>query len=114
MPAASYGVYGARKVWRQLHGEGVPVVRCTVERLMRADVLCGVVRGKARRTTVPAELTARPGDLLERDFTAPPPAPPDMVSCLAPIDDVVARTAEQAAWRGGGMGGDVVAVARVH
>ena len=26
-------VYGARKVWRQLHREGFPVARCTVERL---------------------------------------------------------------------------------
>ena len=25
-------VYGARKVWRQLHREGIPVARCTVER----------------------------------------------------------------------------------
>jgi hypothetical protein len=49
------------------------VARCTVERLMRADGLTGVVRGKPRRTIVPAELAARPGDLLERDFTAPAP-----------------------------------------
>ena len=26
-------VYGARKVWRQLHREGIEVARCTVERL---------------------------------------------------------------------------------
>jgi len=71
--ADNYGVYGARKVWRQLRREGIEVARCTVERLMRADGLAGVIRGKARRTTVPAELAARPGDLLERDFTAPAP-----------------------------------------
>jgi putative transposase len=70
---ANYGVYGARKVWHQLRREGTAVARCTVERLMRADGLTGVVRGKTRRTTVPAELAARPGDLLERDFTAPAP-----------------------------------------
>jgi putative transposase len=29
-----FGVYGARKVWRQLHREGIAVARCTVERLM--------------------------------------------------------------------------------
>ena len=29
-------VYGARKVWRQLLREHVPVARCTVDRLMRA------------------------------------------------------------------------------
>ena len=27
-------VYGARKVWHQLNREGIPVARCTVERLM--------------------------------------------------------------------------------
>jgi putative transposase len=33
--AANFGVYGARKVWHQLHREGVIVARCTVERPMR-------------------------------------------------------------------------------
>ena len=28
----NFGVYGARKVWRQLQREGVGVARCTVER----------------------------------------------------------------------------------
>jgi transposase InsO family protein len=28
-------VYGVRRVWRQLHREGIPVARCTVARLMR-------------------------------------------------------------------------------
>jgi putative transposase len=32
----NYGVYGARKVWRQLLREGHQVARCTVERRMRA------------------------------------------------------------------------------
>jgi putative transposase len=32
--AADFGVYGARKVWRQLQREGIAVARCTVERLM--------------------------------------------------------------------------------
>jgi transposase InsO family protein len=31
-------VYGARKVWRQLHREGLPVARCTVERLAEAGI----------------------------------------------------------------------------
>ena len=30
---ANFGVYGARKVWRQLGCEGIAVARCTVERL---------------------------------------------------------------------------------
>ena len=29
-----FGVYGVRKLWRQLRREGIPVARCTVERLM--------------------------------------------------------------------------------
>ncbi len=43
---ANYSVYGPRKVWRQLRREGITVARCTVERLMRALGLKGVVRGK--------------------------------------------------------------------
>jgi putative transposase len=39
----NYEVYGARKVWRQLHREGIAVARCTVERLMRADGLVGAL-----------------------------------------------------------------------
>ena len=58
---ASRGLYGARKVWWQLQAEGVSVARCTVERLMRRAGLVGVVRGKARRTTVPDEGADRPG-----------------------------------------------------
>jgi transposase InsO family protein len=63
-------VYGARKVWRQLHREGFPVARCTVERLMRQVGLQGVVRGKKVRTTIADEAAARPADLVERDFSA--------------------------------------------
>jgi putative transposase len=44
-----------------------------VERLMRQLGLAGAVRGKVERTTVPAEVAARPGDLVDRDFTAPTP-----------------------------------------
>lgn len=70
---AHFGVYGARKVWRQLLREGMAVARCTVERLMRALGLSGAVRGKGRRTTVPAETAQRPADLVERNFSAPAP-----------------------------------------
>jgi putative transposase len=69
----NYAVYGARKVWRQLNREGVAVARCTVERLMRQMGLAGRVRGKARRTTVPADVSPRPADLVERRFTATRP-----------------------------------------
>jgi putative transposase len=70
----NYSVYGADKVWRQLHREGVRVARCTVERLMRELGLSGAVRGrpKTRRTTVP-QLGERPADLVGRQFTAAAP-----------------------------------------
>lgn len=48
--AANYGVYGVRKVWRQLLREGHRVARCTVGRRMRALGLQGVRRGKKVRT----------------------------------------------------------------
>ena len=59
-----FGVYGARKVWRQLGREGIAVARCTVERLMRELGLRGAVRGKTRRTTTPDTTAARPADLV--------------------------------------------------
>ena len=70
---SNFGVYGARKVWRQLHREGVGVARCTVERLMRQEGLKGVVRGETKRTTIPDEDAARPADLVDRSFEADRP-----------------------------------------
>jgi putative transposase len=40
---------------------------------MRQLGICGVVRGKPRRTTIPAEPDQRPADLVNRQFTAPAP-----------------------------------------
>ena len=74
----NYGVYGARKVWRQLHRQGVRVARCTVERLMRQEGLKGVVRGAKQRTTVSEENAHRPAELVDRQVprhsTEPPAA----------------------------------------
>jgi transposase InsO family protein len=70
---ANRRVYGARKVWRQLRREAVPVARCTIERLMRADGLRGVVRGRRVRTTTPEVTAQRPLDLVQRQFTAERP-----------------------------------------
>jgi putative transposase len=56
----NFRVYGARKVWRQLGRKGQVVAHRTVERLLPAQGLRGVVRGRKCRTTIPA-LTARPG-----------------------------------------------------
>jgi putative transposase len=71
--AEHFGVYGARKVWRQLRREGIAMARCTVERLMRELGLRGAVRGKTRRTTTPDAAAARPADLVDRDFAAQRP-----------------------------------------
>jgi putative transposase len=69
----NYGVYGVRKVWRQLNREGIAVARCTVARLMAAEGLRGVVRGATVRTTRPDAAAARPEDLVERRFRAERP-----------------------------------------
>jgi transposase InsO family protein len=71
--AGNFGVYGARKVWRQMKREGFRVARCTVERLMRELGLEGARRGKKKLTTIPDEDAERPRDLVNRDFTAPGP-----------------------------------------
>ena len=71
--AENFGVYGARKVWRQLRREGFEVARCTVERLMRAMGLQGAVRGKKIRTTVPDPAQPCPRDKVNRQFQAPTP-----------------------------------------
>jgi putative transposase len=71
--AEHFGVYGARKVWRQLQREGITVARCTVERLMRELGLEGVRRGKPHRTTTPEAAATRPADLVGRDFSATRP-----------------------------------------
>ncbi len=69
----NFRVYGVRKVWRQLRREGVPVARCTVQRLMGRLGLRGVVRGRRCRTTIPAEVTERPLDRVQRVFVASRP-----------------------------------------
>jgi putative transposase len=66
----NYRVYGARKVSLQLHRKGVQVARCSVERLMKADGLNGVVRGAKIKTTKPDPKVARPQDLVKRQFSA--------------------------------------------
>ena len=71
---ANYGVYGARKVWLQLNREGIPVARCTVERLMTVLGLEGARRGRRVRTTRSDAAAGRPADLVERDFN---PSRPD-------------------------------------
>ncbi|MCE5289178.1 MAG: IS3 family transposase [Nocardiaceae bacterium] len=68
------GVFGARKVDKQLRRQGHEVARCTVERLMKGEGLQGITREKTRRTTISHEPeTPRPADLAKRQFTATAP-----------------------------------------
>ena len=69
----NFEVYGARKVWRQLNRESIPVARCTVERLMSELGLEGVTRGKRIRTTVQDKAAPCPLDHVNRVFHAPAP-----------------------------------------
>ena len=64
----NFGVYGARKVWRQLKREGIQVGRDRVGRLMGSLQLAGIRRGKRKRTTIPGSAAERPQDLVERAF----------------------------------------------
>lgn len=71
--AANFGVYGARKVWRQLGREDITAARCTVERLMRAEGLAGARRGRAVRTTRGDPAAPCPLDRVNRQFVAERP-----------------------------------------
>ena len=70
---ANFGVYGVRKVWRQMQREGFDIARCTVERLMREMGLAGVIRGKPLRTTMSNKAAACPLDQVNRQFHASAP-----------------------------------------
>ncbi|MDT7531898.1 IS3 family transposase [Sphingobium sp. SA2] len=65
---ASFGLYGARKVWHQMRREGIMVAKCTVERLMRAMGLAGVRRGKKTITTISNPKAPCPLDKVNRAF----------------------------------------------
>jgi putative transposase len=68
---ANFECYGAEKIWRQLHRDGIACGRDRVARLMRDLGIAGVTRGEHKtRTTTPAGLAERPGDLVKRDFRA--------------------------------------------
>ena len=69
----NFGVYGVRKLWRQLGREGIAAARCTVARLMHAMGLQGAVRGKPVRTTVSDKAAPCPLDRVNRQFQAPRP-----------------------------------------
>lgn len=70
----NYCAYGYRRMWKTLLREGLDVGRDRVKRLMRTNQIQGAKRrGKPWRTTVNDPRAPRPGDLVERDFTATRP-----------------------------------------
>ena len=66
-------LYGSLKMWAHLQRQGIPVARCTIERLMRAHGWRGVTRVKKVRTTVPDPAATRAPDLVHRHFKASRP-----------------------------------------
>jgi putative transposase len=80
-PTIGRRLYGVRKVWNELgrerargeHPELGHVPRCQVERLMRADGLRGVRRGRQFVTTRADTTAPRAPDLVKRDFVATRP-----------------------------------------
>ena len=69
----NFGIYGVRKLWRQLSREGHQVARCTVARLMKSLRLQSVIRGKPVRTTISDRAAPCPLDHVNRQFMAPRP-----------------------------------------
>ena len=63
-------LYGSLKMWEHLNRQGIPVARCTVERLMAASRWRGVTRARTVRTTTPDPAHSRAPDLVKRDFKA--------------------------------------------
>jgi putative transposase len=67
-------LYGRRKMTVWLRRNGFPdVSKHTVDRLMRAEGMNGLVRGRRTRTTIPGKDGRRARDLLNRDFLVPVP-----------------------------------------
>jgi putative transposase len=66
-------LYGSLKMWAHLRRLGVPVARCTVERLMKANGWRGATRMKKVRTTVADPAATRAPDLVDRQFRVQAP-----------------------------------------
>jgi putative transposase len=66
-------LYGSVKMWAYLNRQGIPVAKCTIERLKRAHGWRGAIRGRRVRTTVPDPAAARAPDLVRRQFRASRP-----------------------------------------
>lgn len=66
-------LYGTVKIWAHLNRQGIPVAKCTIERLKRAHGWRGVTRARPVRTTVSDPAAARAPDLVRRQFKAARP-----------------------------------------
>ena len=66
-------LYGSLKMWAHLQRQGIPVARCTVERIMRATGWHGATRARKVRTTVSDPAATRAPDLVRRRFRASRP-----------------------------------------
>lgn len=69
----NYQVYGVRKVWHSLLGEGIKVARCTIARLMKQLGLEGIRRGKKVKTTFANHESLAVQDKVKRQFNASAP-----------------------------------------
>ena len=68
-------LYGSLKMWAHLQRQGIPVARCTVERIMRANGWRGVSRARRTpRTTEPDPTAARAPDLVGRCWRVAAPS----------------------------------------
>ena len=66
-------LYGAVKMWAHLQRQGIPVARCTIERLMRRHGWQGVRRTRRVRTTCADQGADRAPDLVDRQFKVQAP-----------------------------------------
>jgi putative transposase len=67
-------LYGSLKMWAYLQREGIPVARCTVERIMRANGWRGVTRARRKpRTTEQDPAATRAPDLVGRRWRVAAP-----------------------------------------
>jgi len=66
-------MYGTLKMWEYLKRQGIPVAKCTVERLKNEHGWHGRTRGRRVRTTIADPAAPRAPDLVNRHFKAARP-----------------------------------------